>query len=856
MKKKSLSTKVLSLFFLSFALFVASYLFAHALYHPAAAFHRWATVIFSLLSMTIFTQFIFVYPEDTHKKIRRLVLYLQLGVLVLTEAYFVLVTLGKDVVFFNEGQYFDFDAQGASRVVGIVIATFIFSVLASAIFRIFIEKVEQRRVLLAITLLFVLATVGPGFTNLKSRSGELSRDLHQTLFTFIMVLVAFSIFVTYVNHTKDKSTFLAKILGITIVTFFILMLGISYLYLNDKEETYNRLQLAEIEKTIVLKDYPQKKNLEYLVSYRFNQDDVYKVRYRRRGEIPMLADYLQNTMLLFRLENLDEQEFTAKATKLLHETHETFTGYAQALAMWPLKNKESFLQRLQSLRHDLYIHRNKVTMIEKENFRNGIQKYLSLFKDDTSAFAPVLQKAIKNPENASDEVLKDRILEFLTPMYPVGRRAIRETGNHTRFLGFTVLVQGKNAPVLYAAGINYASYREVINQAAFKILLILILVFLGILFIFPVFFRGNLLNPLNELLEGVRRVNEGDLQSTIPIRINDEIGFLSSSFNLMVSTVKEGKEKLEERVKERTFELKTTLDEVQLLKEKQDGDYFLTTLLIKPLSVNNSQSASISIDALTRQKKRFKFRKHRSQIGGDINIAHTIHLRKKSYTVVLNADAMGKSIQGAGGALVLGSVFQSILERTSRSSSEQKAYPERWLKNAFVELNDVFCSFNGSMLLSLILGLIDDESGLFYFINAEHPWAILYRDGIADFLERDLELRKLGTEKIDDQVRVKTFQMKLGDSIILGSDGRDDILTSVDKNGEMMINHDESQILRHIERASGQLPGTYKSLRKAGELIDDLSLLKILILLQVLNCFCQELTVLLKTKTMQLPRET
>ena len=53
-------------------------------------------------------------------------------------------------------------------------------------------------------------------------------------------------------------------------------------------------------------------------------------------------------------------------------------------------------------------------------------------------------------------------------------------------------------------------------------------------------------------------------------------------------------------------------------------------------------------------------------------------------TVFLNADAMGKSMQGAGGALVAGAVFNSIIERTMLSPTVQNQYPERWLKNSFV----------------------------------------------------------------------------------------------------------------------------------------------------------------------------
>jgi hypothetical protein len=94
----------------------------------------------------------------------------------------------------------------------------------------------------------------------------------------------------------------------------------------------------------------------------------------------------------------------------------------------------------------------------------------------------------------------------------------------------------------------------------------------------------------------------------------------------------------------------------------------------------------------------------------------------------------GNRWQGAGGILVLGAVFKSIIERTSYSDIVKRMSPERWLKNSFVELHKVFESFDGSMLVSIILGLIDEKNGLMYFINAEHPSTILYRDKKAVFV--------------------------------------------------------------------------------------------------------------------------
>ena len=161
-----------------------------------------------------------------------------------------------------------------------------------------------------------------------------------------------------------------------------------------------------------------------------------------------------------------------------------------------------------------------------------------------------------------------------------------------------------------------------------------------------------------------------------------------------------------------------TLKQVKKLKEHQDGDYFLNKLLIEPLAKNQSSSETVKIESLVKQKKTFQFRNKEHELGGDINISDNIKLEGKNYIVFLNGDAMGKSIQGAGGVLVLGTIFKSILQRSISMPIARNVYPERWLKNAFIEMHKAFESFDGSMLMSAVFGLIEEQTGTMYFINS------------------------------------------------------------------------------------------------------------------------------------------
>ena len=318
---------------------------------------------------------------------------------------------------------------------------------------------------------------------------------------------------------------------------------------------------------------------------------------------------------------------------------------------------------------------------------------------------------------------------------------------------------------------------------------------------------------------------------------NHPIGELARNFNGMLKSLQGIQGNLEGLVNERTAKLENTLDEVRSLKIQQDGDYYLTSQLIAPLSANKAKNKNVKIDFRVEQKKQFSFKKWNSSIGGDLGCAHTINLDGSFYTVFLNADAMGKSILGAGGALVLGAVFEAIIQRTILVAEEQNQTPDSWIKKTFVEIQKVFESFDGTMMISLVFGLVAENTGLLYWINAEPPRILLYREGKSVFMEGTDVFRKIGMLKIQDHdwknlrkdstLSISTFQLKPGDIVVIGSDGRDDLSMGEDEQGRRIINDDMDLFLLHVEQADGDLDRLMSLIKEAGEPTDDLSLLRI-----------------------------
>ena len=441
------------------------------------------------------------------------------------------------------------------------------------------------------------------------------------------------------------------------------------------------------------------------------------------------------------------------------------------------------------------------------------------------------------PATVTHQEKRELLVAALTPWRLQGDRLYRGNLFHEdkapdHFVAYQFVDPGHKRVIEVA--FPYKTYREAIAAAAWPVFIIILSAFLLIVFGFAFFFRGALMKPINALVDGLKEVHNDNFDARVKIHVEDEIGFMAKSFNRMTRSIKAGRmrlqqyaEQLEQKVKERTQELQTTLQDVQALKAQQDGDYFLTTLLLKPLGVNEVNSDLIGVESFVRQKKKFEFRHWNKDIGGDINISHIIELEKKRYVAFINGDAMGKSIQGAGGALVLGSVFHTIIERTQATHAMQQLAPERWLKNAFIELHRVFESFDGSMLVSGFFGLIDEHTGLMYHILAEHPQAVLLRDGKAKFVDNDKMLRKLGTSGVEGTLQIATTQLEPGDVLIVGSDGRDDIILGYDEHGGRIINEDEFLFLKSVEESSGNLDQLVAKLESYGEIMDDLSLMRI-----------------------------
>ncbi|MBM9498824.1 SpoIIE family protein phosphatase [Leptospira sp. 201903071] len=848
-QEKASGTIYLCIGLFSLGIFHLGYMVGFPFYGPWSVFHRWIVIPSPFLGFLFLIMFFLHYPEPVSKKIVWPIFFSALaGVIVIFTWYFYESLTAKRVFYFS-GHYWDFQINLFYKIYSVIVILYTVIFMGIGIWRMFKLKGKERIITGIILIPLTLITLVPGILNAMSRDGAVSRELYQTVLDIALVIGLFVILVGYINYTSEKTSILSRISGITLATFFLVLQIVSLFIFNEYEDSYDLIKRKEVRLSVSGLDVSR--DAEYVFEYDPESDSArpYASHSSLQPNETVLREFrfFKISHSLFELPELPNKDFGERVESILKNSPAGFEAYRAGIreyfaspkeAKYSGKDVEFFFDNLEK---KLVVLRNKYFHLppKEKNDPVALEKLFQSDKPGISAFLKELRKTVL-AENLTDPVKREKTIHnLLTQVRKQDERTYK--GERIYELGGPVpkhyiayfYVSPSNGKI-YDVGFRYESLREYLHPTGQILYISAICIILLVLLGFRFFFQGALLNPLEEVVIGLREANSGNLDYRLQVKVEDEIGFIARSFNRMARSIQAARkrlqqyaEELEEKVQERTKELQQTLEEVQELKQQQDGDYFLTSLLIKPLGSNKARQENVKVDFLIEQKKKFSFRRFNDEIGGDINISNFIDLQDRYYTVFLNADAMGKSMQGAGGALVLGAVFESIIERTRMATTMKEQSPERWLKNAFLELHKVFESFDGSMLVSLVLGVVDDEAGLLYFINAEHPWTVLYRDGIASFIEDDLMFRKLGTTGMEGTVFIKTFQMEPGDIIIAGSDGRDDILLGMDREGGRIINDDEKQFLRKVEEARGELQGIYEGIHNHGALTDDLSLVRV-----------------------------
>ena len=341
LSNKSKSTFHLGMGFFFLALFSFGYFFGASFYHPLAAYHRWLTGGFVLPALIHFGQFFFTYPTDINPKLSRRVFQGSWAIAILAILTFFYQTAISEKKYHFTGHYWDFDAEGISFVLGIIIMLFsLVKLLVIGLWKAYRVKTNERYVILLMVIAMFISALLPNFTNILSRDGALERSTYLFSLVFSFVLGFFMVSIVYINSTTDRTSFMAKIISITLVTMLLIMQSLSFYTMKDQDSDFDGIKVEHIERILINKDYFR--DIDYILEVPLDSKEINKIRYSdvHNLDLELLKIDFLNTSIHDRIQRLTSTNFKKNLIEILDTTHPYFQGYRESIDLF-LQNNES-----------------------------------------------------------------------------------------------------------------------------------------------------------------------------------------------------------------------------------------------------------------------------------------------------------------------------------------------------------------------------------------------------------------------------------------------------------------------------------------------------------------------------------
>jgi len=542
--ERSKATTNMAIGFLLFFVFNLAYSIANSLYHPAAAYHRWFTVALILPIITHLTAFFLYYPQPVNRRVIKAFFITEYTISILLTLVFCGASFALRKTFLFEGHYWDYDNDQIGKIVALVIMLYIAICIASFIWRTITVKTAERWVCLWMGIALVLASVVPSIANTLSREGAIDRGLYQITWVLFNILGFFAMGLVYINNTKERTSFIGKLIGISVVTFLLLLQFISYIALTDKDVAYDEVRRTAAELVLAGKNRPA--DLTYIIRFSPETGSFENVDERYKSAIPtdgLGVDFL-NALSWRRIAGLPAENFVPAATAIIEGAHADFAGHrafiAGRLAALPAGTADPaawLLREIAGVARTVQYRANKINQLPDETFREQVTKFLAAQRGAFAPFRAAIEARLAQSTNEGDE-LKTELMRLLAPMKEPGARRYRtDATGRVHHVGY--MINDETAGRMYEVGFSYAAYRRGIHPFGLKLAGILVVLILLIRYGFQFFFKGALITPLRELSHAVKEVNSGNLDVSIPIKIEDEIGYVSRTFNTMVVSIRD-----------------------------------------------------------------------------------------------------------------------------------------------------------------------------------------------------------------------------------------------------------------------------------------------------------------------------
>lgn len=326
--------------------------------------------------------------------------------------------------------------------------------------------------------------------------------------------------------------------------------------------SYDTLQLKETE---LISLTGQSRNSDFIEEYSLDSDSLNSV-YRKIEFDPTFLEIARRSFLRASITNLDSNKnFFEKSNS------NSFLAFYKFISSAKDDPKE-LETRFSDWEKISYFFTQKIYETGEKQFGKNYLELIQKEKKRLKEFYPIAIEFIESLRELDDKSIRYHCFLLFSPSYNISSRGYIIDLNGNRFLTYRYIQPNKNKMTI--VGYSYESYRKYIHNLTINSLYVFLIGLFLFLIGIPFLLSRTLSEPLKELLSGVKRVEEGELNTIVKIKYQDEIGYLAQSFNKMVDSIKDSKQKLEDyaenlesKVEERTRELKQTLEQVESLKE-------------------------------------------------------------------------------------------------------------------------------------------------------------------------------------------------------------------------------------------------------------------------------------------------
>ena len=267
-----------------------------------------------------------------------------------------------------------------------------------------------------------------------------------------------------------------------------------------------------------------------------------------------------------------------------------------------------------------------------------------------------------------------------------------------------------------------------------------------LLMLVPLFFISSVIakrfvTPVLALIDGVKRIAQGNLDEKVDVHRTDELALLADSVNDMAGDLKKHIQ---------------TLSKVTAEKERIATELSVATDIQEGMLPQNfgeiSQNKGFDLFATMAAAK---------EVGGDF---YDFYMLDDHRLVITIADVSGKGVPAA----LFMVIAKTILKNSALSAGEEEAFAD-----VIQRANQQLCENNEEMLfVTVFFGVLDTCTGDFTYVNCGHNPPLLRQgtDGTFTYLRPAKKNLMLGVEE-DLSFTQETLQMSPGSLLFCYTDG-------------------------------------------------------------------------------------